>query len=78
METSTIIIRVIRSFEFRNIRNIVLKDVPLTITCEELLSLVFQKLPIAPGLPPPFRKYDYDTLKVTARSKTNETNYSLI
>jgi len=78
METSTIIIRVIRSFEFRNIRNIVLKDVPLTITCEELLSLVFQKLPIAPGLPPPFRKYDYDTLKIEHQAHGAKTNDPVI
>ena len=74
METATIIIRVIRSFEFRNIRNIVLKDVPLDITYEELLLLISQKLPTAPGLPPPFRKYDYDTLKVNNSSIANWTN----
>ena len=64
MESATLIIRLVRSFEFRNIRNIVLKDVPLTLTSEELLSLISEKLPTAPGLPPPFRKYDYDTMKV--------------
>ena len=74
METATIIIRAVRSFEFRNIRNIVLKDVPLTITSEQLLSLIFQKLPTAPGLPPPFRKYDYDTLKVINILKANEVH----
>ena len=78
METATIIIRVIRSFEFRNIRNIVLKDVPLDITYEELLLLISQKLPTAPGLPPPFRKYDYDTLKVNNSSIANGTNNLLI
>ena len=60
----TLVIRVIRSFEFRNIRNIVLKGISLSITVEELKSIVNEKLKIAPGLPPPFRKYEYDTLKV--------------
>ncbi len=64
MDTATIIIRVIRSFEYRNIRNLVLKDVSLSITTEELKIRIAQALQVAPGLPPPFRKYDYDTLKV--------------
>ena len=64
METATIIIRFIRSFEYRNIRNVVLKNVSLLITTEELKTRIIQELSIAPGLPPPFRKYDYDTLKV--------------
>lgn len=64
-ETATIIIRLIRSFEFRNIRNVVLRDVELaTVTTEELKAKVIEALPTYPGLPPPFRKYDYDTLKV--------------
>jgi hypothetical protein len=64
METATIIIRVIRSFEYRNIRNVVLKNVPLSLTTEELKTRIIQELGVAPGLPPPFRKYEYDTLKV--------------
>ena len=64
METATLVIRVIRSFEFRNIRNIVLKEIPLSITVEDLKSIINEKLKTAPGLPPPFRKYTYDTLKL--------------
>ena len=63
-EKATIIVRLIRSFEFRNIRNVVLKDIPLSITGEELKAKIMEVLPTAPGLPPPFRKYNYDTLKV--------------
>lgn len=64
METATIIVRVIRSFEYRNIRNVVLKDVSLLLITEELITSIIQELNVAPGLPPPFRRYDYDTLKV--------------
>lgn len=64
MDTATIIIRVIRSFEYRNIRNVVLKDVSLLLTTEELKTRIIKELSVAPGLPPPFRRYDYDTLKV--------------
>lgn len=63
-ETVTLVIRVIRSFVHRNIRNIVLKEVSLSITVEELKDIINEKLKTAPGLPPPFRKYVYDTLKV--------------
>ena len=65
MENVTVIIRVIRSFEYRNIRNIVLKDISVSLTTEELKETIFRELHTAPGLPPPFRKYDYDTLKVS-------------
>lgn len=64
METVTINIRVIRSFEYRNIRNIVLKEISVSLTTEELKTTITEQLQTAPGLPPPFRKYDYDTLKV--------------
>ena len=69
METATIIVRVIRSFEYRNIRNIVLHNVLLSITTEDLKSKIFKELLTAPGLPPPFRNFDYDTLKVTRAIK---------
>lgn len=64
MDTAIIIIRVIRSFEYRNIRSVVLKDIPLKLTTEELRTRILQELQITPGLPPSVKKYDYDTLKV--------------
>ena len=57
-------IRVIRSFEFRNIRCLVLKDVPLDLTGQQLKELIMDQLSKS-QLPPPVRKYDYDTLKVS-------------
>ena len=65
---ATLNIRVIRSFQHRNIRNVVLKDVPLeTTSVSDLRRLVTERLATAPGLPPPVRRYDYDTFKVCAR-----------
>ena len=49
-----------------------------TITSEQLLSLIFQKLPTAPGLPPPFRKYEYDTLKIEHQAHGAKTNDPVI
>ncbi|EFX88526.1 hypothetical protein DAPPUDRAFT_41247 [Daphnia pulex] len=78
METATIIIRVIRSFEYRNIRNVVLKNVPLSLTTEELKTRIIQELGVAPGLPPPFRKYEYDTLKIEHHAHGAKTNDPVI
>lgn len=73
MDTVTIIIiRLIRSFEHRNVRNIVLKEVSLSTTTEELGTRIVQALPTAPNLPPPFRKFDYDTLKVSENESHTE------
>ena len=65
VERVTLNIRVIRSFEYRNIRIIILKNVSLTSTGAELRQLIDSQITSYPGLPPPVRKYDYDTLKVS-------------
>jgi hypothetical protein len=51
----TLVIRVIRSFPHRNIRNIVLKNVSLTLTTEELLEKTLAEVTSNTSLPPPFR-----------------------
>ena len=51
----TLVIRVIRSFPHRNIRNIVLKNVSLSHTTEELLNLTLSSVTSNTSLPPPFR-----------------------
>ncbi|XP_059352476.1 UPF0538 protein C2orf76 homolog [Daphnia carinata] len=78
MDTATIIIRIIRSFEYRNIRNVVLKDVSLLLTTDELKSRIVKELSVAPGLPPPFRRYDYDTLKIEHHAYGAKTNDPVI
>lgn len=78
MDTATVIIRVIRSFEHRNVRNILLKEVPLSNTTEQLVIHINEVLPTAPGLPPPFRKYNYDTLKVAKASCHEERLFTLL
>ena len=67
-----LVIRLIRSFTHRNIRNIVLRDdidkFDLnSTTVQDLMILVRKKLlsdEISPPLPPPFKNYKFDCMKV--------------
>ena len=67
-----LVIRLIRSFLHKNIRNIVLRedldkfDLSST-TVKELMCLVRKKLvsdDINPPLPPPFKTHNFDCMKV--------------
>ena len=51
----TIPVRVIRSFPHRNIRNLVLKDVDISITTEALIERTLAEVKASTSLPPPFR-----------------------
>ena len=64
-ETTTILsIRLIRSFEHRNLRFFPLKAVDLSWTTEQLMSVIKENIATSTALPPPFRKFNFDTLKV--------------
>ena len=78
-----LVIRLIRSFQHKNIRNIVLRD-DLdgfnlnTTTVQELMTLIRKKLSsneITPQLPPPFKTFGFDCMKVSfiviSRHKAN-------
>jgi len=79
-----LVIRLIRSFQHKNIRNIVLRD-DLdgfnlnTTTVQELMTLIRKKLSsneITPQLPPPFKTFGFDCMKIEHQafgSKTNDT-----
>ena len=67
-----LVIRLIRSFLHKNIRNIVLRedidgfDLSST-TVKDLMVLIHRKLAsdeINPPLPPPFKRYNFDCMKV--------------
>ena len=51
----TIPVRVIRSFPHRNIRNIVMRDVSLAITTEQMIENILTEVKTSTALPPPFR-----------------------
>jgi len=79
-----LVIRLIRSFAHRNIRNIVLRDDTDgfnldTTTVQELMTLIRQKLSsneITPPLPPPFKTFNFNCMKIEHQafgSKTSDT-----
>lgn len=61
----TVTVRLIKSFTHRNIKHVVFKDVPLTTTVKDFIDSILQDILTRPGLPPPLRKHNYDTLKIS-------------
>ncbi|RNA06316.1 hypothetical protein BpHYR1_015237 [Brachionus plicatilis] len=62
-ENLVLTIRVIRSFHHRNLKNLVLKNVDKKITVHELKDMINQEIKKS-SLPPPFKTFTYDTLKI--------------
>lgn len=60
----TLTIRLIRSFEHRNIKFIVLKSVDLNWSTEELIEKTFDEIRKSSALPKPFKTFLYDTMMV--------------
>ncbi|XDA72740.1 hypothetical protein R6Z07F_003019 [Ovis aries] len=72
--------RLIRSFEHRNFRPVVYHGVHLDQTVKDFIVFLKQDIPLRTSLPPPFRNYKYDKLKIVHqahKSKTNELVLSL-
>ncbi|KAG6937850.1 chromosome 2 orf 76, partial [Chelydra serpentina] len=79
-ENSTITVRLVRSFEHRNFRPVVYHGVNLDQTVKQFITFVRNDVSLRTGLPPPFKKYKYDTMKIIHQahgSKTNELVVSL-
>ncbi|XP_039728612.1 UPF0538 protein C2orf76 homolog isoform X1 [Pteropus medius] len=79
-EEVTITVRLIRSFEHRNFKPVVYHRVNLDQTVKEFVVFLKQDVPLRTSLPPPFRNYKYDKLKIihqAHKSKTNELVLSL-
>ncbi|KAM5265451.1 UPF0538 protein C2orf76 homolog isoform 1-T2 [Hipposideros larvatus] len=76
----TITVRLIRSFEHRNFKPVVYRGVNLDQTVKEFIVFLKQDVLLRTSLPPPFRNYKYDKLKIihqAHKSKTNELVLSL-
>ncbi|XP_059085194.1 UPF0538 protein C2orf76 homolog [Tigriopus californicus] len=71
-------VRLIRSFQHRNIRHLVLKDVDWSQTVERFMVRVLEHIKTAPGLPPPFRKFDYDCMKIEHQAHGAKTSDPVI
>ena len=61
----TLTLRLIRSFEQRNIKFLVLKTVDLNWTTEELIEKTFEEIRKSTSLPKPFKTFQYDSMKVS-------------
>ncbi|KAK7153607.1 hypothetical protein R3I94_007103 [Phoxinus phoxinus] len=79
-DRAVLTLRLVRSFEHRNFKPLVFKDVHLDQTVEEFITFVKQDVSTRAGLPPPFKQFDYDTMKIIHQAhgaKTNELVMSL-
>ncbi|XP_070694577.1 UPF0538 protein C2orf76 homolog isoform X3 [Pempheris klunzingeri] len=73
-------VRLVRSFEHRNFRPVVFHGISMDQTVQDFVHLVRDDIATRPGIPPPFKKYAYDTMKIihqAHRAKTNELVMSL-
>ncbi|XP_008118988.1 UPF0538 protein C2orf76 homolog isoform X3 [Anolis carolinensis] len=71
----TLTVRLVRSFEHRNFKPVVYHGVSLDQTVKEFIQFVKNDVALRTTLPPPFKKYKYDTMKIIHQphgSKTNE------
>lgn len=81
MSSETILtVRLVRSFEHRNFKPVVFRGVNVDQKVEEFIAFVKKDVSTRAGLPPPFKKHDYDTMKIIHKAhgaKTNELVMSL-
>ncbi|CAJ1078877.1 UPF0538 protein C2orf76 homolog [Xyrichtys novacula] len=77
---AVVTVRLVRSFEHRNFKPVVFQGVSLDQTVQDFIQMVKDDITTRPGLPPPFRKHGYDTMKIVHQAhgaKTNELVMSL-
>ncbi|XP_033639671.1 UPF0538 protein C2orf76 homolog isoform X2 [Asterias rubens] len=75
-EPSSVIltVRLIRSFEHRNIKHIVYKNVSLDMKVGKFIEFVKTDIKTRAGILPPFRTHNYDTLKIQHKAFGAKTN----
>lgn len=71
-------VRIVRSFEHRNIKHMVLKGIDISKPVTEFLLELLQELKTRPGIPPPFKNFQYDTLKIQHQPHGFKTNDPVI
>ncbi|XP_068670195.1 UPF0538 protein C2orf76 homolog isoform X2 [Montipora capricornis] len=77
-DTATVTVRLIRSFEYRSIKYVVFKSVPLHQTVEQFIETVLADVKKRPGVPPPFRNFAYDTMKIQHKAHGAKTSDPVI
>ncbi|XP_067891237.1 UPF0538 protein C2orf76 homolog isoform X3 [Heterodontus francisci] len=73
-EKVTITVRLVRSFEHRNFKPVVYHDVNVDQSVKEFLNFLQNDILSKPGLPPPYKKYTYDTLKIIHQAHGAKSN----
>ncbi|XP_071369229.1 UPF0538 protein C2orf76 homolog [Centroberyx affinis] len=77
---AVVTVRLVRSFEHKNFKPVVFQGVNLDQTVQEFIQRVKDDVATRAGLPPPFKKFGYDTMKIIHQAhgaKTNELVMSL-
>ncbi|KAK5581498.1 hypothetical protein RB653_001531 [Dictyostelium firmibasis] len=62
-ENKILIVRVIKSFEYRTIKNLILKDIDLNTNVSDFKKLVSEKIQTTSGFTP-FKTKHYDSMKI--------------
>ncbi|XP_057306125.1 UPF0538 protein C2orf76-like [Hydractinia symbiolongicarpus] len=78
MSSYIITVRLIRSFEYRNIRNVVYHHVDLNQTGLEFINFVKEDILKRTELPAPFRKHLYNAMKIEQKQFGSKTNDPVI
>ncbi|KAK4292742.1 hypothetical protein Pmani_024904 [Petrolisthes manimaculis] len=74
----TVTVRLIRSFEHRNIRNLILRDVDVEISTQNFMEIIREMIKRTSSLPPPFIHFGFDTLKIETQAHGFKTNDPVI
>uniref|UniRef100_A0A3B5R2H6 Uncharacterized protein n=1 Tax=Xiphophorus maculatus TaxID=8083 RepID=A0A3B5R2H6_XIPMA len=69
---AVVTVRLIRSFEQRNFKPVVFQEVSLNQTVQDFMRWVRDDIATRDGLPPPFRKYGYDTMKIIHQAHSSK------
>lgn len=77
-EDLTLSIRLIRSCEHRNIRFLPLHQVDKQWTSDQLMEVIKEKVKNSSSLPPPFKKFDFNCLKIEHQAHGAKTNDPVI
>lgn len=75
---ATVTVRLIRSFEYRNIKYVVFKDVSLEQTAKDFMDFVVSDIKKRSDVPLPFRTFAYDTMKIQHKAHGAKTSDPVI
>eukprot|EP00112_Aurelia_sp_Birch-Aquarium-sp1_P020062 Seg508.13 transcript_id=Seg508.13/GoldUCD/mRNA.D3Y31 product="UPF0538 protein C2orf76" protein_id=Seg508.13/GoldUCD/D3Y31 len=77
-ESISVTVRIIRSFEFRNVKTIVYHEVNTDQKAAEFLDMVKGDLKTRKGIPPPVRNHSYDAMKIQHKAFGSKTSDPVI